>query len=128
MIAAANFYAAWLSIIMGLISGTIQGLFFHNENWLGGYGSWKRRMLRLGHISFFGLGFLNLAFAMSAIYLPVTHEAIRLPGALLLIGLVTMPLICYLSAISSKFRHLFCVPVVSLLAATIIFLLEVSSK
>ena len=125
---ATNFYAAWLAILLGLISGTIQGLFFHDENWLGGYGSWKRRMLRLGHISFFGLAFLDLAFVMSASYLKLTEHEIVWTGRLVLVGLVTMPLVCYLAAIKKVFRHLFFVPVVSLLAGITIFICKVMCR
>ena len=46
-------------------------MFFHGEDWLGGYGSWRRRMLRLGHISMIGTGLLNLAFALSVGHLPL---------------------------------------------------------
>ena len=125
MIATTNFYAAWLAILLGLITGTVQGLFFHDENWLGGYGSWKRRMLRLGHISFFGLAFLDLAFVMSASYLKLTGQDIVWTGRLMLVGLVTMPLVCYLSAIKKDFRHLFFVPVLSLLAGVGTFICKV---
>jgi hypothetical protein len=38
------------------------GLFFHRENWLGGYASHARRMYRLDHISFFELGLVNWMF------------------------------------------------------------------
>lgn len=128
MIATTNFYAAWLAILLGLTSGTIQGLFFHDENWLGGYGSWTRRMLRLGHISFFGLAFLNFAFVMSALYLKLRECDIVWTGRLLLVGLVTMPLVCYLSAIKKDFRHLFPVPVISLLTGITIFICQVISR
>jgi hypothetical protein len=50
-----NFYAAWIGILLGFIAGAVLGLFFHDENWMGGYSSWRRRMSRLGHISFFAL-------------------------------------------------------------------------
>ncbi len=53
---------AWLWILLGFVSGMILGMFFRGENWLGGYTSFKRRMYRLGHISFFGLGVVNLMF------------------------------------------------------------------
>ena len=45
-----NLWAAWIGIIAGMLSGAALGLFFHEESWLGGYGSWPRRLLRLGHI------------------------------------------------------------------------------
>lgn len=57
-----NLVLAWLWILLGFVSGMVLGLFFHRENWLGGYGSFRRRMYRLAHISFFGLGAVNLLF------------------------------------------------------------------
>ena len=57
-----NLWAAWIGILLGMLSGAAQGLFFHRADWLDGYGSWRRRLTRLGHTSFFGLAFVNLAF------------------------------------------------------------------
>src|SRR5262249_59491418 len=56
----------WLWITLGMASGAVIGLRFHRSDWLGGYESWPRRLVRLGHISFFGLGILNLLFALTA--------------------------------------------------------------
>ena len=61
-----NLILAWLWILLGFATGMVLGMFFHGENWLGGYGSFKRRMYRLGHISFFGLGVVNLLFCLTA--------------------------------------------------------------
>ncbi len=63
--ALVNLYAGWIAILVGLVAGASIGLFFHREEWLGGYDSWRRRMLRLAHISLVGTGLLNLAFAFS---------------------------------------------------------------
>jgi hypothetical protein len=49
----SNLLAAWVGILMGFLSGLALGLCFHRENWLGGYGSFKRRLYRLAHISLF---------------------------------------------------------------------------
>src|SRR4051812_205671 len=49
-----NIAAAWIGILCGVLGGAVVGLFFHRDEWLGGYGSWRRRLARLGHISFFG--------------------------------------------------------------------------
>lgn len=116
-----NLYAAWIGILLGTIAGAIQGTFFHNENWLGGYTSWKRRMTRLGHISLFGIAFINFTFVFTVFYLS-TNESILLPSRLFIIGAVTMPLICYLSAFKKFFRHLFFIPVLSVLIGLIIFI------
>ena len=61
-----NLVMAWIWILLGFLSGSVLGLFFARENWLGGYASFKRRLYRLAHISFFGLGLANLAFYFTA--------------------------------------------------------------
>ena len=108
----ANLYACWIGVLLGILAGAVQGLFFHREDWLGGYASWPRRMVRLGHISFFGLAFINLAFVVTVRMLEGPGWS-ALPSVLLIIGAATMPLCCYLSAWRPALRHLFPVPVLS---------------
>jgi hypothetical protein len=62
---ALHILAGWIGVSLGVLTGAVFGLAFHKENWLGGYNSWTRRMLRLGHISFFGIAFLNFMFAIT---------------------------------------------------------------
>ena len=112
-----NFLAAWVAILVGLITGTGIGLFFHDADWMGGYASWRRRMMRLGHISFFGTGFLNLAFVVSGDHLGWSVPP-PLASAGFLLGAVAMPAVCFLSAWRESFRHLFFIPVASLILAT----------
>jgi len=101
------------------------GLSFWREDWLGGYGSWRRRMVRLGHISFFGLGFVNIAFALSASRLAVPRGPALVAGSYgLCLGAATMPLICYLSAWRPPFRHLFFVPVAAVTGGVAIMVME----
>ena len=107
---------AWGWIICGLISGVGIGLFFHDEDWLGGYSSWRRRMVRLGHISFLGTGLLNLGYGLCLVVLKLSQTP-RLATAAFILGAVTMPLVCFLSAWRERFRYLFFVPVASLLLA-----------
>jgi len=113
-----NIYAAWIGMLLGGIIGAIQGLFFHQEEWLGGYGSWIRRMMRLGHISFFGIAFINIAFAVTANILGFEQD-IYIPSILFIIGAVGMPLICYLSAFKKAFRHLFFIPALSIIGGIV---------
>ncbi|MBI9069762.1 MAG: hypothetical protein JEZ09_20870 [Salinivirgaceae bacterium] len=109
-----NLHAAWIGMLLGGLFGATQGLFFHKEEWLGGYGSWPRRMMRLGHISFFGIAFINIAFAFTAKSLGIDQD-VALPSALFLIGAIGMPLICYLSAFIKPIRHLFFIPALSII-------------
>ncbi len=115
-----NVWAARIGIALGLVTGSVQGLFFASEGWLGGYGSWSRR-LRLGHISFFGVAFLNLTYA-NANYLLGDTQPAPLPSAPLIAGAVLMPTICYLAAWRKALRHLFFLSVLSLLGAAGLFI------
>jgi hypothetical protein len=116
-----NLYAGWIGIFLGLCAGAVEGLFFHEESWRGGYGSWRRRMVRLGHISFFGIGFINLAYALSLAPLGIDNPAV-LPSILLVAGAAGMPLVCYLSAYRKPFRHLFFIPAGSVIWGVALFL------
>ena len=116
-----NFYAAWIGILLGFIAGAIIGLFFHNKDWMGGYSSWKRRMTRLGHISFFGIAFINITYSVSIRLFNIKADYV---SYLFLIGAITMPLVCFMSAYKTNFRHLFFIPVLSLVGGAIIFIVK----
>ena len=106
----------WLSMLGGALSGAAIGLRFHRETWLGGYASLRRRLLRLGHIAFFGLGFVNLLFGLSIRALPVPGPFGEIAAAGFALGAVTMPLLCFLAAWRASFRQLFPVPVAGVVA------------
>ncbi len=55
----------WVCILVGFFAGAGLGLKFYQPDFLGGYGSLARRMLRLGHIALIALGALNILFAFS---------------------------------------------------------------
>lgn len=118
----ANLRFGWIWILIGLISGAVVGLFFYDANWLGGYSSWRRRMVRLGHISFLGTGLLNLGFAFTVAVKPGDPPA-PLASWLFILGAVTMPLVCFLSAWKDRFRYLFVIPVASLTGAAAMMVL-----
>jgi hypothetical protein len=111
-----NLVFAWLWMLAGFGSGLVMGMFFDREKWLGGYTSLKRRLFRLAHISFFGLGAVNLMFYFTAKY------AIA-PGSLgqeiaawgFVAGGITMPLACVIMARWTRAKMVFAVPVLSLL-------------
>lgn len=121
--ASINLVAGWIGLLGGVLSGMAIGLFFHQDDWLGGYGSFRRRLLRLGHIAFFGLGFLNLLFAFSVAQAPITAPLERVASISLIVGAVAMPLCCFLSAWHKPFRHLLPLPVASVLVAVVSLLL-----
>jgi len=112
-----NQWFGWLWIVAGFLSGATIGLGFQNEHWLGGYGSWPRRMIRLAHVSFIMLGIINILFALSLDRLAL-HPALQsVASGAFILGGVAMPPCCFLSAWKRGFRHLFAVPVICLLVA-----------
>ena len=69
--------------------------------------------MRLGHISFFGLAFVNILFAFSAPALRLSGLTLPVGSYALIVAAATMPLCCYLSAWRKPLRHLFPIPVVA---------------
>src|SRR5438105_15149882 len=105
-----NWYAGWTMILTAFVTGAILGLFFYRENFLGGYASFRRRILRLGHIALAALGTINVVYSLS----PLASEAslpARVASLGFVIGGVTMPAVCFLSSWRVGFRYWFFVPV-----------------
>lgn len=120
----SNMFAiAWIGMLLGVLSGALIGLFFHREEWMGGYSSFRRRLTRLGHISFFGLGFINFFFAISHQIAGVA-TAMAYPAAVAFtVGAAAMPTCCFLSAWKKPFRHLFFIPVTGVATGIVLTLI-----
>jgi hypothetical protein len=113
-----NILAAWVSILCGVGMGAAMGVVFDREKWLGGYGSWARRMLRLGHISFFGIGFINLGYAATVKYLEWSQPP-EMCSRSLVYACALMPAICFAAAIDRRWRHAFAAPVACVLCGVV---------
>jgi hypothetical protein len=111
-----NLVIAWLWLLLGFVAGMVLGMFFHGENWLGGYASFRRRMYRLGHISFFGLGAVNLLFCLTVQNFSLAGQLVSVASWAFIVGAITMPVCCVVMAHFPKAHMIFSVPVVSLIA------------
>lgn len=110
-----NELAGWVSVLLGMISGALLGMRFHDPAFLGGYGSLPRRMVRLGHIALLALGMLNVLFVQSAGRLVLSANELSIAQWCLLLGNVAMPTCCALTAWRVGLRHLFVLPVALLI-------------
>ena len=114
----------WIWITLGFLSGALIGLGFHREGFCGGYASFERRLLRLGHIAFFGTGFINIAFALSSARLDLAAPWPTVAGWCLVVGAVAMPVCCAIAARvgpqKQKAMGLFVLPVLSLTTGGVI--------
>lgn len=107
-----NFQIGWSLVLAGFLVGALVGLSFHRVEFLGGYSSFPRRMIRLGHVALVALGGLNVLAAICVPVSPWQGWAL----ILLLVGGISMPTLCFLTAWRRSFRHLFFIPVLSLIA------------
>ncbi len=106
----------WAQVLAGFASGAALGLWFHRDAFLGGYASWRRRLLRLGHIACIALGVLQMLVALSPAA-AASGSAAQACFVLWRVGGALMPAICFLSAWRQSFRHLFALPVLALSSA-----------
>src|SRR2546421_12410970 len=67
-----NWYVGWSLLLCAFVTGAALGLFFHRQDFLGGYTSFRRRIVRLGHIALAALGMLNVLFSYAS--WPTTSE------------------------------------------------------
>ncbi|MBL8877803.1 MAG: hypothetical protein JNG88_01685 [Phycisphaerales bacterium] len=115
MSVAVNESFGWCWILVGFLVGGWLGLSFNKPDWLGGYASYPRRLVRLGHISFIGLGLLNILFALSAARCNLEPQQLQIAAIAMIVGAIGMPLACGLTAWRAAFKPLFYIPVASLL-------------
>jgi hypothetical protein len=124
--AQLNLVLAWLWILLGFLAGLFFGLNFHKERWLGGYTSFKRRLYRLGHISFFGLAGVNFLFYLTARNFMPSSTTPWLASWGFVLGAVSMPICCFVMAHRPRLQALFLIPVTSLIVASILTLWEIT--
>ena len=105
--AGINLIVAWTWVLLGFLSGAALGVKFHEE----------RRLYRLAHMSFFGLGAVNLMFWLTRNAIVMSEPFASWASWGFVAGATTMPAACVLLAHFSRSRPLFVVPVVSLIAA-----------
>src|SRR4051794_7754364 len=104
------------------MSGALVGLFFHREGFWGGYASFRRRIVRLGHVAFAALGMLNVLYALSPWPDPARWNA-RSAGVCWIVGGAAMPLVCFLTGWKKDFHHALFIPVSALVAAVVLTLI-----
>jgi hypothetical protein len=117
-----NWYAGWGMILAAFVTGGAVGLLFHRDDFWGGYGSFRRRIVRLGHVALAALGMINLLYALSPWPMSDTWQGVW-AGRLWVVGGVAMAVVCFLSGWRKPLRHLFVVPVAALCGAVVLTLI-----
>jgi hypothetical protein len=113
-----NWEFGWCLILSAFVTGGVLGLFFDRRDFLSGYGSFRRRLFRLGHVAQAALGMLNLLYALGPAETSPSWTG-QAASVCFLTGGLAMPLVCFLTGWRPGFRHLFPVPVVALVLAVL---------
>lgn len=113
-----NWYAGWLLVLSAFVTGAALGLFFHRDEFWGGYNSFRRRIVRLGHIALAALGMMNVLYSLSPWPASGVWEG-DAASVCFVVGGISMPGVCFLSGWRKPMRHLFIIPVASLILAVV---------
>lgn len=108
-------------MVAGALLGMTFGLRAESRDWAGGYGSFRRQALRLGHIAAFALGIVNVLYGSMSTGLSALPSWVATTGSLAMIcGGLLMPAVCLAAAWRPPFKYLFPVPATCVLAAVLI--------
>ena len=119
---SSNRAVGWASLAVGAGTGLILGLWSFDgpvpvPTWIGEYGDTSRRMVRLGHIAFFGLGILNILLAHE---LPrLSNRARRIASPAMNFGNAFLPLTLFAAAAYPPLKYLMPFPALAVLLALV---------
>jgi len=110
---------------IGAGTGLIMGLWSFNgpmppPEWLGEYADVSRRLARLGHIAFFGLGILNVLLADELSTDRIGYTARRVASATMNFGNIFLPLTLFAAAAHHPLKYLLPVPAIAVSVALVV--------
>ena len=110
----------WFLILAGVLMGSYMGIKFQREDWLGGYFSLPRRMVRLAHVALVALGMLNILFARSLESLKLSPTLETVASWTLMTAAFLMPASCICISLGSRRFEMFAAPILCLVTALIL--------
>ncbi len=105
-------------MVLGAVLGMTFGLWAESRQWAGGYGSFRRQAMRLGHVACFALGIINVIYGLCGAGLDRLPVWAAQTGSLAMIaGGFLMPAVCLAVAWRTSFKYLFPIPASCVLTA-----------
>lgn len=123
--ADANLALGWASLAAGALTGLVLGLWSFDgpvsvPAAIGEYGDLSRRLLRLGHIAFFGLGMLNIMLARHLAHAEMQRGRAVLALRSMNFGNLFLPLTLIVAAFVPVAKYLTCLPALAVTLALLI--------
>jgi len=112
----------WVSLAVGVGVGLIMGMWSFDgpvktPGWLGEYGDTPRRLARLGHIAFIGLGMLNVLVARELPNLALGLRGRRMAAGFMNFGNIFLPLTLFAAAFFHPAKYATAFPAISVFIA-----------
>ena len=119
-----NRLLGWTSLMLCVGTGLVMGLWSFSgpvsvPSWIGGYGDLPRRLIRLGHIAFFGLGVINILVAREIQNLHLEIRVKKWVCRAMNFGNVFLPLTLFASALFPPLKYGMSLPAMSVFAALV---------
>ena len=123
--ALTNLAVGWGSMAIGALTGLVLGLWSFGgpvsvPDLLGEYDTLPRRLMRLGHIAFFGLGILNILMAVHLGRLRSVDSHAKLALSAMNFGNIFLPLTLISAAFFEPLKYLMSLPATAVAVALII--------
>jgi hypothetical protein len=120
-----NRRVGWVSACVGVATGMTMGLWSFDgplapPDWLGEYGDTARRLARLGHIAFFGLGILDILLAHELGRSALGPRGKGLASWAMILGNIFLPLTLFASAWYRPIKYAMGAPVLAVFVALVL--------
>jgi hypothetical protein len=118
----SNRAVGWASIAVGIATGLVMGLWSFDgpvstPAWLGEYGDTPRRLARLGHIAFIGLGILNILLARELTMTSLGARGRRLASGAMNLGNALLPVTLFAAAMWRPAKFAMALPATAVFVA-----------
>jgi len=120
-----NRRVGWTSMAVGVGTGLVMGMWSFDgpmpvPEWLGAYDAVSRRLVRLGHIAFLGLGSLDVLLARELPRLTISPAMKRLCSRAMIFGNVFLPLVLVGAGASHAVKYALPLPATAVFVALVL--------
>jgi hypothetical protein len=124
-LAARNRSVGWTSMAVGVGAGLLLGMWSFDgplavPEWLGAYDATSRRLVRLGHIAFIGLGILDVLLARELPQLRLSARWRRIASGAMILGNVLLPPVLVAAGAWRPLKYLMSLPATAVFVALVV--------
>jgi hypothetical protein len=120
-----NRSVGWASLAVGIAVGLVMGLWSFDgplqpPAWIGEYADTARRLVRLGHIAFIGLGLVDILLERELVRSSLGQTGRSIASWSMVVGNVLLPITLFASAAYRPVKYFMAVPAGSVFVALVL--------